>query len=57
MNNMIDRIIDQCYECKVESSDPQPEPINPIVMPKRSWEIVNLDFGGTWPDGHYNLVL
>jgi len=57
MNSMIDRVIDQCYECKVVASDPRPEPIKPTSIPKRSWEVVNLDFGGPYPDGHYNLVM
>ena len=48
MNNMIDRIIDQCDECKVVSSDPRSEPIEPTVIPKRSREIVKLDFGGSY---------
>ena len=56
MNNIINRIINQCYECKVVSSDPWPEPIKPIAVPKRNWEIVNLDFGRSYPDRHYNLV-
>ena len=57
MNNIIDINIDQCYECKVVSRDPRPEPIKPTVIPKNGWEIVNLHFGGPYPDGHYNLVM
>ena len=54
---MIDRIIEQGYECKVVSSDPRPEPIKPTAIPKRSWETVNLDYGGLHRDRHNNLVM
>ena len=57
MDNIIDRIIDQCCECKVVSSDPQPDPIKPTIIPKKSWETVNLDFGGPCPNRQYNLVM
>ena len=33
MNNVIDRIIDQCYKYKVVSSYPRPEPIKPTFYP------------------------
>ena len=52
INNMIDRIINQYYECKGVSSDPRPEPIKLTVIPKRSRDIVSFDFGGPYPDGH-----
>ena len=35
MNNMIDRIIDQFYKCKVESSNSQTEPIKPAVTQEK----------------------
>lgn len=27
------------------------------VIPEREWEIVSVDFGGPYQDGHYNLVV
>eukprot|EP00794_Sanderia_malayensis_P020866 gene20866-22918_t len=26
------------------------------VIPNKPWEVVSVDFGGPYPDGHYNLV-
>ena len=57
MNNIIDKIIDQCYKYKAVPSDPRPESLKPTVIPPKSWETVNLDFGGLYPDGHYKLVM
>ena len=49
------RVIDQCYE--FVSNYLRPEPKKSTVIPKRSWESVNLDFRWPYPDGHYNLVM
>ena len=35
MNNIIGRIIDQCYECKEGSSDPRPKQIKPSYTQER----------------------
>ena len=32
------------------------QPIKPSVIPDKRWEEVCIDFGGPYPDGHYNLV-
>lgn len=33
------------------------EPINEVnVIPKKPWEIIGIDFGGLYSDGHYNLL-
>lgn len=26
------------------------------VIPEKPWEVVSIDFGGPYPDGHYNLI-
>ena len=57
MNDIIDRIIDQCYEFKLVSSDPRPKPTKPTVIPERNWETVNFDFGRPYQDRHYNLIM
>ena len=33
------------------------EPIKPSAIPKEPWEEISVDFGGPYPDGHYNLVV
>jgi hypothetical protein len=57
MNSMIDQVIEQCYECKVATKDSKEEPIKPSEIPAKPWDVVAMDFGGPYPDGHYNLVL
>ena len=30
------------------------EPIKQSVIPEEPWEQISIDFGGPYPDGHYN---
>ena len=32
------------------------EPIKSTETPKKPWDVVAVDFGGPYPDGHYNLL-
>ena len=57
MNSMIDTAIDQCYECQVATKDSTEEPIKVSSIPSQPWDTVSIDFGGPYPDSHYNLVL
>ena len=56
MNTLIDQMIGQCYECQVTTKQHREEPIKPTVIPQEPWEHIAVDFGGPYPDGHYNLV-
>ena len=57
MNTMIDQTIVQCFECfQVATKQHTEEPIKLSVIPHKSWEPIVIDFGGPYPDGHYNLV-
>ena len=56
MNAMIDQMIGHCFDCQVTTKDRRQEPIKPSVIPKEPWEEISIDFGGPYPDGHYNLV-
>jgi len=56
MNAMIDQMIGHCFDCQVTTKDRRQEPIKPSVIPKEPWEEISIDFGGLYPDGHYNLV-
>ena len=53
--NMIDNAIDQCYECQVATKETRLEPIKTSSTPDNSWDTVSVDFGGSYPDGHYNV--
>lgn len=57
MNAMIDQMIGHCYDCQVTTKNHREEPIKPSVIPEEPWEQIAIDFGGPYPDGHYNLVV
>ena len=56
MNDMVEQIVGQCFECQVTTKQHRSEPVKMIPIPEKPWEIVAVDFGGPYPDGHYNLV-
>ncbi|CAC5367355.1 unnamed protein product [Mytilus coruscus] len=57
MNSMVEKIIGQCYECQVTTKQHKEEPLKMTLIPEKPWEIVSIDFGGPYPNGHYNLVV
>ncbi|XP_048589506.1 uncharacterized protein K02A2.6-like [Nematostella vectensis] len=57
MNSMIDTAVDQCFNCQVATKSHKEEPIKPTQIPSKPWETISTDFGGPYPDGHYNLVV
>nr|XP_006814683.1 PREDICTED: uncharacterized protein K02A2.6-like [Saccoglossus kowalevskii] len=56
MNNLVEQIIGQCYECQVTTQQHKQEPIKMTTIPEKPWDVILVDFGGPYPDGHYNLV-
>ena len=57
MNKMVEHIVGKCYECQVTTKGHRREPLKMTEMPDKPWQIVSVDFGGPFPDGHYNLVV
>ncbi len=57
MDTMIEMTLKQCYECQVTTKEHRQEPIKMTTIPEKAWEVVSIDFGGPYPDGHYNLVV
>ena len=57
MNAMIESILAQCYECSVTTKQHRSCPIKSTAIPEIEWDTVAMDFGGPYPDGHYNLVV
>ena len=55
-NSMVEQIVGQCFECQVTTKKYQQEPVKPTAIPKKPWDMITLDFGGPYPNGHYNLV-
>ena len=56
MNTMVEQVVVQCFECQVTTKQHQQEPVRPTVIPEKPWDVIAVDFGGPYPDGHYNLV-
>ena len=56
INSMVEQIIGQCYECQVTTKDHKKQPIKMTPIPEKPWDVISVDFGGPYPDGHYNLV-
>ena len=48
--------IGQCYECQVTMKQHRQETVKVTDSPKKPWEVIAVDFGGPYPDGHYNLL-
>ena len=57
MNGRIEQMVEHCYDCQVTTQDRRQESIKPSAIPKEPWEEISVDFGGPYPDGHYNLVV
>lgn len=57
MNKMTEGIVGQCYECQLTTKQHMQEPVKMSKIPEKPWEVVSVDFGGPYPDGHYNLVV
>ncbi|XP_064622622.1 uncharacterized protein K02A2.6-like [Lineus longissimus] len=57
MNAITEQIIGQCMERQVTTKSHRQEPVKMTEIPKKPWEAVATDFGGPYPDGHYNLVV
>jgi hypothetical protein len=57
MNYMVEEMIKQCFECQVTTKRQRQEPLKMTEIPQNPWEVVSVDFGEPYPDGHYNLVV
>ena len=57
MNAMIDTMLDQCLDCQIATKAHKTEPLKMTTIPDEAWHTIAMDFGGPFPDGHYNLVL
>ena len=57
MNAIIEDIIGSCLQYRLVSKERNNQPVKLMDIPDRPWDTVAADFGGPYPDGHYNLVL
>ena len=56
INHLISQTIGSRFDCQVATKSHRQEPIKPSVILEKPWEQISTDFGGPYPDGHYNLV-
>ena len=56
MNKMVEEIQGQCFECKFATKQHLEQPVRIMPIPKKPWDTVAVDFGGSYPDGHFNRV-
>ena len=57
LNSMVENIISKCFQCQLISDEQKQEPVKPTEIPEIAWNTLSVDFGGPYPDGHYNLVV
>ena len=57
MNKMTENIVENCYECQLTTRQHRQKPVKMSDIPEKPWEVVSVDFGGTYLDGHYDLVV
>ena len=57
LNHLVEETIGKCYECRVVTDNHVKEPTKTVPIPREVWGEISADFGGPYPDGHYNLVL
>ena len=56
MDGLIEELLSQCFECKVTTKQRRSEPVKMTEIPSKPWDTIAVDFGGPYPDHHYNLV-
>ena len=57
LNGMVEDAISKCYQCQLCTVEHRQEPVKPSEIPDVAWHTLSVDFGGPYPDGHYNLVV
>ena len=57
LNSTVEDVVTRCYQCQISTSDSKQEPVKPSEIPEAAWHTLSIDFGGPYPDGHYNLVV
>lgn len=57
LNGMVENVISKCYQCQISTVEHKQEPVKPSEIPATAWHTVSVDFGGPYPDGHYNLLV
>ena len=56
-NGMVEDAISRCPQCQLTTVEHKQEPIKPTEIPQSAWHTLSIDYGGPYPDDHYNLVV
>ena len=56
LNSMVEDAISRCFQCQLATVENKQEPVKPTEIPHSAWHTLSIDYGGPYPDGHYNLV-
>ena len=54
---MVEEMISMCNQCQMSPAEHKQEPVKSSGIPETAWHTLSCDFGGPYPDGHYNLVV
>ena len=57
MNMLIESFVGECFECQVTTKQTRSEPVKLMTIPSEPWDVLSVDFGGPYEDGHYNFVV
>ena len=57
MDEAVEKAINHCHECQINSRKATPQPNRPTEMPEFAWQEVGVDFKGPLSTGHYLMVL
>ena len=57
LNGMVEDTISRCPQCQLTTVEHKQEPVKPTEIPHSAWHTLSIDYGGPYPDGHYNLVV
>ena len=57
LNSMVEETVTKCVQCQIVTPEHRQEPVKPSEIPETEWHTHSADFGGPYPDGHYNLVV
>ena len=55
--SMVEDAVSRSYQCQLSTAENKQEPVKPPEIPETAWHTLSADFGGSYPDGHYNLVV
>ena len=54
---MVEYVVTRCYNRQISTTASKRKHVKPSEIPEPVWHTSSVDFGGPYPDGHYNLVV